>query len=97
MQYTMKNFSLLSALLCLFTFSFPLQSNAEEKELEQNTLQMPSLGGKLNLTPQKQEENSAQQDEQKENLQNKFQGRNSIIAYKIKKQKSQKRIKKRNK
>lgn len=71
MQYTMKNFYLLSALLCLFTFSFPLQSNAEEKVLEQNTLQMPSLGGKLNLTPQKQEENSAQQDEQKENLQNK--------------------------
>jgi len=79
MKYTKKNnltakkTAILSALLCLFTFSFPAQNHAEnilgEKAPEQNMQSIPSLGGKLNLTPQKREVIEAEKGEGKENLQ----------------------------
>lgn len=79
MKYTKKNnltakkTAILSALLCLFMFSFPAQNHAEnildEKAPEQNTQSIPSLGGKLNLTPQKREVIETEKEEGKENLQ----------------------------
>lgn len=59
-----KNISFLLALLCLFTFSFPIKSHAEEKNLDSTSLQMPSFGGKLDLTPQKPEDIAEQKSEQ---------------------------------
>lgn len=77
MKYTKKNYlsvknmAILGALLCFF--AFPCQSHAEntldEKTLEQNSQSIPSLGGKLNLTPQKREDIAAEKEEGKENLQ----------------------------
>lgn len=66
-KLTAKNISFFCALCCMFAFSFPLQGHAEET-LEQNSLQMPSAGGKLNLTPQKREDIAAERGEEKEAL-----------------------------
>lgn len=51
----------------LFAFSFPLQSHAEQEAAKQENVQLPSLGGKLDLTPQTEEEISTTEKQSENN------------------------------
>lgn len=70
MQYKQKNSKtvwIVGLFFFLAVLSFPLQSHAEQEAAAQENAQMPSFGGKLDLTPQTKEEISTTEKQSENN------------------------------